>query len=686
VRVAWAGVACALSVGWFFRFQLTDGFSSTFGDAIDGRIEVALLEHWYNVFRGIEAWRQPLYHYPARGVLGYNDGYFLLGLIYSGFRAIGSGPFVATDLTGIVTHIAGFCGFLGFARRVCRLGFGWAVLGAALFTISNAGYMQAPHGQLFTLALAPLVAWLGWAAGEALLRRDLRRAAALGCAGAVLFDAWLLTAFYMAWFMALFSVIVGVAGLAVIRRSPGWRVPRLWPVLLTGVVLAAGLIPFVMTYLPVWLETGGHSLSTVMAFVPTPFDLVNTGRRNVLYGGLNQWLVREWVPDGQLQGEHAVGLPWLLLILTVYGAVCAWRSGGLWRALAAAVAVSVVLVVQVDGQTLWLVIYRTVPGAGAIRAVTRYVLFLTFPATLLAMFGLAHGAARWSLPLTALICLVLPVEELNLLPRADIPGREEQAFLAAVPPIPKACRAFVLVSGRRIDDPRITAYLAPFVGTVDAMLVAEFRHRPTLNGLSSVTPAHMALPPPPGADGALAMRRYVADRGLLGDVCGLDLAQMKWLPSPLPAAAMPLGERIPLGAPAAERYLRQGWSDGEAVGRWTVGPLARLEFTVAARGQDLDFALMAQAMPLGGPPTGVGVRVNGHELPDWAPLPGHHVLHATIPAAWIAADGAVDIDLLIRSPRRPAEIPPEPGMAAVPDMRELGLLGEWFSLSPAGAG
>jgi hypothetical protein len=62
------------------------------------------------------------------------------------------------------------------------------------------------------------------------------------------------------------------------------------------------------------------------------------------------------------------------------------------------------------------------------------------------------------------------------------------------------------------------------------------------------------------------------------------------------------------------------------------------------------------------------------------------VLHATIPAAWIAADGAVDIDLLIRSPRRPAEIPPEPGMAAVPDMRELGLLGEWFSLSPAGAG
>src|ERR1700734_2896280 len=97
VRVLLAVLTCVLCTGIFFHTQIANGFSVLSGDIVDARIEIALLEHWWNTFRGLEGWRRPLYFYPSSTILGYNDGYFIFGVIYSIFRAFGLNPFLATE-------------------------------------------------------------------------------------------------------------------------------------------------------------------------------------------------------------------------------------------------------------------------------------------------------------------------------------------------------------------------------------------------------------------------------------------------------------------------------------------------------------------------------------------------------------------------------------------------------------
>src|SRR5262245_8785777 len=65
----------------FFRLQISNGFSVLFGDRYDGVIIVAILEHWFNVVRGLSAWSEVNYFYPHDKTLGYLDGYFIFGLI-----------------------------------------------------------------------------------------------------------------------------------------------------------------------------------------------------------------------------------------------------------------------------------------------------------------------------------------------------------------------------------------------------------------------------------------------------------------------------------------------------------------------------------------------------------------------------------------------------------------------------
>ena len=688
-----AALVCALSIGLFFRDQLASGFAAIFGDVIDARIEVALLEHWYNTLRGLEAWRQPAFFYPAPGVLGYNDGYFLLGIVYAGLRALGCDPFLATELTGMAFRGVGFFAFLLLARRT-GLGFGWAALGAALFTQSNAAYLQAAHGQLCSLALAPLFGWMVWTAGAALQRRAPRRAAAWGCAAALLFDAWLLTAFYTAWFTALFALTLALVAVGLGLRDAAWRhalrIPS-WPILATAGVVAAGLGPAAMIYLPVLHDVGGHTVATALALTPIPFDFVNTGADSLFYGGLNQWLAQRIGPAARLEGETATGAPWLLLLCAAYGAVVAWRrpwdhAGAFWRAVSAAVLLSAALAVQIGGLTLWLFVYAFVPGAEAIRVVVRYVLFLSLPVTLLAAYGLSRAAGRWPPALIALAGLLLAAETINLQRVDRVPRGEELAWLAQLPPPPASCAAFVVTAPRTLDDPMVTPDLVPMLGSVDAMLIAELIHVPTIDGHASVLPPHHDRPAAEGGDRALAARRLVATLGLGGTVCGLDLAQHAWQPAPLPAAPLPAGRRVPMQAPGGEAaaYLMQGWSVPEATGRWTDGRVAQIDAAVLVPGRDLAFNLSGQPFPLGGPPTTIELFANGHRVATWRPAPGQQILSATIPAGWIGTDGSVSLRLAIASPRRPSEIVPPGGGPASADTRQLGLWVEWFAFSAAG--
>lgn len=77
----------ALSLGFLLRSLVFTGFTHVSADDLDGALQLALLEHWRNVFTGAGSapWNTPNFFHPVPDTLGYNDGYLLLGIVFTAF-------------------------------------------------------------------------------------------------------------------------------------------------------------------------------------------------------------------------------------------------------------------------------------------------------------------------------------------------------------------------------------------------------------------------------------------------------------------------------------------------------------------------------------------------------------------------------------------------------------------------
>ena len=364
----------ALCLAFFFRGQLGDGFTLLLGDRHDGVIALSILEHWYNVLRGIEAWDRTAYFFPVPATLGYNDGYLLFGLLHAGFRSLGVDPFLSGELVNVATRAIGFAATLALGRRLFGLTFGWALLGAALFTISNNLFIRGSHVQLFSVSFVPALALLGHGVLTALW--DGRRRALLGWGAGfcLLFAACLMTGFYMAWYSAFLGGALLLAWLAVAgstARRRLWVTARAqaWPLAALAAFAVALNLPFLALYLPKAAETGMHPWADVVRNAPEPLDMLNVGQENLLWGWLVRALNDAFRPGFPAWSERMTGLPPLLLAL--YAASLVWLARGpalpparlaLLRALGLASLVTWLLTIQVGGVTAWSLVYAVCPG------------------------------------------------------------------------------------------------------------------------------------------------------------------------------------------------------------------------------------------------------------------------------------------------------------------------------------
>ncbi|WP_158744364.1 hypothetical protein [Acidisphaera sp. L21] len=648
-----------LAVACFFRFQIGNGFSLLFSDVWDGRIEITILEHWWNVFHGVEPWDRVAYFYPTPHTLGYNDGYFLYGVLYSAYRGLGLDPFLAGEMVNVAMRFAGFVGFYLFARCALSITTRYALLGAAIFTVANNMFMQAVHAQLHTVGLAPIVLWLVWQAAAALAGERPGRAALWGVAAALVYDAWLLTAFYTAWFLALFGVLVVLAWapLAWWGGQLGWAAMRRWVRWPVGVALAAGAvgaIPFLALYLPRAQAAGMHPFSEILSFATTPLDLLHVGSGNWLFGWLDALTTRTLRPGAADFGERLVGIPPILLICAIAGAALTWRRGrggnGLWRAVTVALLISVLLMVRFGDVMGWQLVYALVPGAPAVRVVPRFMLFLTLPIILLAIRFVAAQSRHWSALGVGALAALLLLEEGNSFAYIRLDRAEELAFLAAVPPTPSTCRSF-FVEGQRGSQ-------SPSFSREDAMFLAEMRRVPTLNGQSSVIPAGME-PLLPGQPEYLArMRQYAAAQRISIGVCALDLGGRSWNVAPFAGmlARLPVNTvlRAGLGGELAP-FLLGGWSSPEQSGRWTTGPTAELQFAApAGNGHGMVLEVRGNGLvPPGRQTQTVYVSVDDTRLAHWEIGPTPAIYRMEIPAAELARGDAVTLRLDIANPVSP---------------------------------
>ncbi|WP_232089573.1 hypothetical protein [Sphingomonas sp. HMP6] len=529
-----------VAVSLFFRKVIASGFDRGFSDRADGIIEISILEHWRNVLAGASTWNVTNYFHPYPATLGYNDGYFLYGLVYAFWRLLAD-PFLADTLNIATFKTIGFFAAYLLVARSLRWGRGAGLLVAFLFTNANGLMVQAGHAQLQSIALLPVALLLAVAIPRA--EREGRRMAACAAAAglALLLAAWLFTAFYMAWFTIFFGAVFAVCWAVTGGR---WRPIALLRVIVRhhlvlevgGIVFAIAVIPFLTVYLPKARETGGQMYQAVLHYLVRPLDPINVGTSNYVWG----WLIRS-LGDAMTEGEHNTGLPLLLFTL---GVAALWQAivrrralGGApvdpaFRAFAAAILLCWLLTIRIGSVSAWSLVYDLVPGAKGMRVVLRFQLFLILPVLLLVVGAWRRRAMDWSKrrPIMLAGALALLIAEQF---GSDVPVQVSRsldgAALWSIPAPPKDCASFFVVTARRNEPPYINAeHIALYPHNVDAMLLAEHWRLPTINGFSTFNPPDWNFADPAALDYDSRIAVYAVRHGLT-KICRLDVrAQQVW--------------------------------------------------------------------------------------------------------------------------------------------------------------
>jgi len=538
-----------------FRETILSGFDLGFGDRGDSLIEISLLEHWRNVLVHGTTWNLPGYFHPYPDTLGYNDGYFLYGLVYSFWRLFAD-PFHADTLNIATFKTIGFVSaYFLVARSLC-----WerpiALMIATLFTIASGMAIQAGHAQLHIIGLLPIVTMLGIGMIRAERAGRHRRSAAFGGGFAAVMAAWFLTSYYLAWFTILFAGILALcwmwkSGQIAPRKAIALARRHIVTLAATGFVFALCIVPFLIVYMAKLAETGGHGykISPLVTFV----DLINVGPGNYVWGWIFQLLEALFsalvpagsnLPERFLRGEHETGFPLILFALIILAMLRVLRRqpGSTapldLRVFALAILISWGLTLQLWILSPWLLVHYLVPGASGIRVVLRYQLFLILPVLLL-VFAVYREQAMHMMRKTpwmaAGFAALLVAEQLTAEPAAQLSRARQIQDLWHIPAPPAGCRSFYVVLARtseEVPDKAGSAIkaLKPGEGNgvyphnVDAMLLAQIWRVPTINGFSTFNPPDWNFADSNLADYDARVRAYADQHGLRA-VCRLDVRQ-----------------------------------------------------------------------------------------------------------------------------------------------------------------
>lgn len=528
------GLAMLASVSFFFRDALMLGLERLYGDGYDAVIEAAILEHWRGVLSGDTSWNTTLWFWPHPRTLGYNDTLIIPALASVPARLAGADPFVAAFASHVFMRALGFAGMYVLLRRGFETRLPLAIAGAAVFTTANVSLLQMYHPQLLSVGILPWLGFLLLRTVQSVARRHRRAVAGYGGALALLYGATALSSFYAAWFFALFVLLLA-AVLCIASGGTRWRAlvdgaRQTWPgLLLVAGIAGAALIPLLVLYLPQLdaVPSRGWRDGPAVYLIDLQV-LFNVGAGNLLWG---------WIAARFAGGEAQVGIPPVLLVIGLVA--LAWSLRERTRALpclaiGVATAALILLTFRWPGDhPPWRLVWQVLPGAEAIRTVSRALLFAIVPLIVIAFVWLDRVARpAWA---TALIVLVLLAEQVQLRPPLGLDRDTAVRLLAEVGVPPPDCQVFFVVAARHGDwaaearaierawggDGEAVPNIWRYPHNVDAMLIASYHGRPTINGYSSFNPPGWDFADSKAPDYVARVRRYTRQHGLRR-VCGLD--------------------------------------------------------------------------------------------------------------------------------------------------------------------
>lgn len=475
------------------------------GNRIDGRLNMLFTEHWFQVFCGNETWRNLRCFFPTENVLSYSDIMLGFSLPYSLLRICGVNMYSAFKYSIIAVHFFGSIALYFFMRHCLKSTYWAALLAVIGFSFSNGYYAIVCNPQMIAESFLPLILICMY---YYITYFDCKRRIPYALLGLGIFILLFYTAFYVAYFTCLFILIALACFLCVnlffTKRADIILffkiVFRHWIEWMLYAFLAlCSLIPFVLLYLPTFEKVGGRNWGDILLYAPSLSNIIGKDVNNVL--GL----------DPSIYHLKTGFSPIVLILLTIFSVLyfvlqfftrqkdCRKKekekqiSFLLITTLISAVTISLFLmVVWKNGFCLWYFFYKYLPGASAIRGISRWLAFITLPVAILfallcdAIFRGNTICRRITFPLLLVVVFLCNYSSVGTPTAWNI--SDETAFIDSVSAPPADCDVMYLTDSTLSHPEKGTWELQ-----MDAWAIAQHYDLKTVNGYSGQLPDHWDL-------------------------------------------------------------------------------------------------------------------------------------------------------------------------------------------------
>jgi tetratricopeptide (TPR) repeat protein len=501
------------------------------GDVGDARFNGVILEHWWQVLQGTAHWLSPPFFFPVMGVLGWSDVGFLNALPYVVLRFLGIEPFTAYQIVLFVLVVVGWIGTILFLRGCLKLSILPTIIGATLFVFPNsmAVTVSLSHTQLLTVNFIPYLV-----IGIYVFLQNFKKPTSIGIAAgifvAIIVPAIFYTSYYIGWFSLFFILLLSCvcavwsmlhSGSKVLWQSIIWKRETWLKILSYCVISATCFIPFLLTYFPALKQFGSRGYQEISTHLPSFIDYVNVGPNNWLWGK-TLYATFVGLDSRPMSGELVKGLPICLLLVFLAFVVYFIRKVKHYQLslakddtckiivdgneandaaklaiLAAGLSITVLLawllILKVQGFSLWWLVTMLIPGGGGIRGVYRFQHVLAFPIAIVVAIGLhqainfatshIHSSVKRGACLVAIpvLCLLLVGEQFNTGSIANYSKQQQRDMLAVISPPPHQAKVFALLPAEGLKKD-------PCEAQVDAMIIAQKFGLNTINGYSGQRP------------------------------------------------------------------------------------------------------------------------------------------------------------------------------------------------------
>jgi len=463
--------ACLLLLGELFLFHRMwwSGLHQTAGDYVDHLLVNFICEHEYLWLAGrpdhASLWDPPVY-FPARGVLVYAETFLGAAPFYCPWRLLGFVPDTAYQLWMMTLPALNFAAAFLLFRRGFRFGAVPALAGSFLCAFGPNLAAQVNNPQLQTIFYTYLALYFLCR----LFRGGPRPWSALGLVGAV--TGQLYACFYLGWLCVFFLACAGLCMLATrAQRQRLWTAlrPNLAALCLAAALAALVLSPFLVRAVAVVRELSWANDATIA--MPHLRSWIYMGRRSLLYFWFGRSALFADMPE---EPEQRLGLG---LVTAICAAIGFWRSrDNAWmRLLLAVAALLVVLPTELPGSfSLWYGVRALVPGARALRYVSRVGVLLVLPAGVGLSAYLASRRLAWTtVAVLGLCCAEQVYSEYTF--SKDAARAAVAHYTAAIDP---RCRSFYMA----VEDDRGARATVSWVYEVEIMMAQLQSRVPAVNG------------------------------------------------------------------------------------------------------------------------------------------------------------------------------------------------------------